>query len=306
MTVSAMTERITEANAAIYTDLIRAITDDQNKVEQNVQVTLQTIETAAVDAEEYWSTILKNQEEPADNDDDMDDDDNGSGDDNGGSHRRKSSKSKGRSLGRDDGYNKAKHEQVIHDLVDQFKKMLDLRAKVAMQTEVVQWIGSNLRAGKQANGGPIPPMDDDFELFSEDFESVFETEVAKKFQAYSKLSEEEKYHSNELYPFNLPGSQNEDGELQIMDEQVSLYCPFTAKLYENPHTSKVCGHSFSDVVLQLIRKERSGRIECPMSGCRQFIRLSDLKPDKALARKVERHIRREQERDDGDEDAIVV
>jgi hypothetical protein len=54
-------------------------------------------------------------------------------------------------------------------------------------------------------------------------------------------------------------------------------------------------------------KSNRGEIECPVAGCNKLIRISDLKPDKALAKKVERHKRRlEEEAEKEDDDAVLV
>jgi len=68
---------------------------------------------------------------------------------------------------------------------------------------------------------------------------------------------------------------------------------------------QVCKHSYSrtSIVEYLAR----GVKRCPATGCNKKITMGDLKEDKALARKVKEHARREAMRaEDEDVDAEVI
>lgn len=108
--------------------------------------------------------------------------------------------------------------------------------------------------------------------------------------------------------FNRNG-QNEDDdddELVITEQQESIICPITKKLMSEPLVSKRCGHSYSSIIKDVIRDNPERRIECPVAGCVHFVTLSDLEPNKSLARKIRRkkyiEMEEEMERDDDDEE----
>ncbi|KAI9324167.1 hypothetical protein DFJ73DRAFT_873865 [Zopfochytrium polystomum] len=103
-------------------------------------------------------------------------------------------------------------------------------------------------------------------------------------------------------PFEMD-DDGEDSDIAVVDEHESFNCPITTAPMTDPYTSKLCKHSYSSAVVELLRRDRDGRIECPVAGCNKYVRMSDLFKNKALAKKIERHNRkreiREAEEDDG-------
>ncbi|KAK7203734.1 zinc-finger of the MIZ type in Nse subunit-domain-containing protein [Myxozyma melibiosi] len=97
---------------------------------------------------------------------------------------------------------------------------------------------------------------------------------------------------------------NSDDELVVARTKISLKCPLTLQLFVNPVTSTKCPHSFSnDAIRQMFG--RTTQIECPVGGCMKKLRVSDLKPDRKLERKVERFkARRAKEQQDEEVDEI--
>lgn len=85
-------------------------------------------------------------------------------------------------------------------------------------------------------------------------------------------------------------------DLVLMQKEVSLTCPLTKKLLEDPVTSKKCRHSFSKAaILSHIRhyRQRRGHPKCPIGGCDQTVTEDDLEPNAEL----EKAIRRKQRED---------
>lgn len=73
-----------------------------------------------------------------------------------------------------------------------------------------------------------------------------------------------------------------------------------------PYTSKVCGHSFSSDIVEHLKRQ-FGQVECPVTGCKSYVRMSDLYKDKKLARKITRELATQEEQTRNEhEDAAVV
>ena len=134
---------------------------------------------------------------------------------------------------------------------------------------------------------------------------------------------------------------DDDDDLAIAAERVSLKCPITLRYYSDPVTSTICKHSFdrtpildmlktSDAYVpftptqqaelsQLSRGQRAAqenrmcikRVRCPDAGCNQFITEDCLRSNPMLLRRVTRKIEEERRRaaessdvDDEDEDEL--
>lgn len=55
-----------------------------------------------------------------------------------------------------------------------------------------------------------------------------------------------------------------------------------------------CGHHFSRAIFQLI-SNNNGSCECPVAGCRRFISKTSLSRDLQLAKKIQRHLKQQEE-----------
>ncbi|KAJ3192574.1 hypothetical protein HDU67_005415 [Dinochytrium kinnereticum] len=180
--------------------------------------------------------------------------------------------------------------------------MLDQAYRIGVQKKVIDGMKGRLIQGR----GVRPAEDgetDERDFWTDEFVAFVKKETDKKMQIYSKQTDEEKYHVNQAYvemrkklwevnnagPFRLNGNEEDDDELAIIGEQSSFLCPFTTVLMEDPHTSKICKHSFSKAIVDIIRGSREGKIECPVAGCNKMVRMVDLYRDKILARKIERY-----------------
>jgi SUMO ligase MMS21 Smc5/6 complex component len=67
------------------------------------------------------------------------------------------------------------------------------------------------------------------------------------------------------------------------------------------HDSSKCKHVYSkDVLVDYIKQNTENRhspsVKCPTAGCSKIIELSDLTEDKQLERRIQQHLRREEER----------
>ncbi|KAI7257730.1 hypothetical protein KC345_g10719 [Hortaea werneckii] len=85
------------------------------------------------------------------------------------------------------------------------------------------------------------------------------------------------------------GDEDEDDDLAIAREQISTKCPLTLREFEDPITSKKCNHSFERTgILEFIGGNRNDQAQCPVSGCRETLRKSDLEVDRVIVRQIKR------------------
>ncbi|KAI8051264.1 zinc-finger of the MIZ type in Nse subunit-domain-containing protein [Syncephalis plumigaleata] len=101
------------------------------------------------------------------------------------------------------------------------------------------------------------------------------------------LSFKGKYSGN-IKEEAIDDEDDEDDIVQI-SQRVSLICPLTTMLMEDPVTSISCKHSFSrNAILDYVQQYHNTRsIPCPVAGCQQEITESTLKRNRWLETKIE-------------------
>jgi len=82
--------------------------------------------------------------------------------------------------------------------------------------------------------------------------------------------------------------EENDDEIVITNRQESMICPLTKKIMIDPLINIRCEHSYSSVIKEYIKQSNERRIECPVAGCKHYVTMSDLRPNKLLARKIRR------------------
>ncbi|EMD39937.1 hypothetical protein CERSUDRAFT_132615 [Gelatoporia subvermispora B] len=141
-------------------------------------------------------------------------------------------------------------------------------------------------------------------------------------QKYGKNDEYHKFrqaifevqHPDTAMPPAIEFLPREEGDDSDDDEDVlvggvtqDFKCPLTLTLLQDPVTSSVCGHSFSAVAIkEYLKYNRTAKKQCPASGCKQYISLGDLEPDKDLAKKVKDAARRQRMRDSDDDAEEII
>jgi len=164
---------------------------------------------------------------------------------------------------------------------------------------------------------------DSIERYDKGVETRMEGYVAKTTrQKYAKSEVYTKFKHG-IYEAQHPGAaippisefiSREDGddsddedELEMGGVTQSYTCPITLTPLVAPMTSQICGHSFSEeAIRQSFRGSTSVAKKCPTSGCNKSFKLTDLKPDPALAKKVKNWNRRNQRAaEDVDAEEIV-
>ncbi|KAH9922787.1 uncharacterized protein BXZ73DRAFT_91513 [Epithele typhae] len=92
------------------------------------------------------------------------------------------------------------------------------------------------------------------------------------------------------------GDDDDDDDIQMGGITQDYKCPLSLQFLKEPLTSKTCKHSYSaDAVREFLLP---GPKICPATGCRQQLRLSDLEPNKDLAKRAAEAARRERAREE--------
>jgi len=86
----------------------------------------------------------------------------------------------------------------------------------------------------------------------------------------------------------MPGEEEE--ELVMMDAKISLKCPVSGMLLEDPVKNTLCGHIYSrQAILGLIGSKRT--IPCPFAGCSKMVSKRTLVNDLQTQRELKKHVR---------------
>ncbi|KAI9765405.1 MAG: hypothetical protein M1840_007363 [Geoglossum simile] len=105
---------------------------------------------------------------------------------------------------------------------------------------------------------------------------------------------------------------DDDDDIEIEKENISLNCPLTLLPFKDPVSSKKCPHSFErTAILPMIqnsearlggtrRGDGERAVKCPI--CEQMLTINDLYPDKVLLRRIKRHERGDDSSDADDKE----
>lgn len=88
-----------------------------------------------------------------------------------------------------------------------------------------------------------------------------------------------------------------DDDIEVVmsgNKTVSLKCPVTSALFQDPVKNKACGHVYSRVGIDHLLKSSRGRCNCPVAGCTNGnVNSQQLEPDVTMATLVRREKRRQ-------------
>ncbi|GJE98304.1 E3 SUMO-protein ligase NSE2 domain-containing protein [Phanerochaete sordida] len=105
---------------------------------------------------------------------------------------------------------------------------------------------------------------------------------------------------SDFIPAEAGDDSDDEDDIQIGGVTQDYKCPLTLKLLEDPLTSDICKHSFdASAIREFLGTSRK---KCPNAGCNQVISVSNLKPNKDLAKKAKEAARRERMREEEDSD----
>ncbi|RYP12060.1 hypothetical protein DL767_011498 [Monosporascus sp. MG133] len=108
--------------------------------------------------------------------------------------------------------------------------------------------------------------------------------------------------------------EDDDEDLVIAEESVSINCPLSMRVMEDPYTCNKCKHTFDKASLHSFFGGRRVIKNCPQTGCRvEGLTLDDFSPDPIMLRKIKRaqadqvkaDVDDEDEEDDGEGDTSI-
>ncbi|KAJ1986566.1 hypothetical protein H4R33_003289 [Dimargaris cristalligena] len=184
----------------------------------------------------------------------------------------------------------AEEDAQVQELEATMRSFIDLQARLVIEKSTLADLRNQiLSEGHAAEANWV---------------EYYESMNAKEWSKWSnEYSDGDKYGRNDAYrefrerlwevnhdePMPALFEDASDDELIMNTQVVSLNCPLTCQLFEEPVKSTVCKHSFSKHAIMDYIRQSSSPTPCPVSGCSRSISLADLKPDRILERKVARH-----------------
>ncbi|KAJ3289069.1 hypothetical protein HK104_007764 [Borealophlyctis nickersoniae] len=209
-------------------------------------------------------------------------------------------------------------------LEDSITTYIDLAAALNSQKEILQSMKTRLMAGEDL-GDIVRFFEKAVEEQTEAYKEKRKTEGYKDEDDYIKFKEKVWQKRCPNRPFRMDGeAEEEDDDLVITTQQESLICPLSVSFFgafgeltlnthfiellqqgilDDPVTSKDCKHSYSRAAIVAFLGHAPYK-ECPVAGCRKYVRLSDLKKNRNLARLAAK--RRAEEEDDDDEEEYTM
>ncbi|KAH9950583.1 zinc-finger of the MIZ type in Nse subunit-domain-containing protein [Amylocystis lapponica] len=207
-----------------------------------------------------------------------------------------------------------KGQKALLDVDNMMRELLDTDNELQVHENALNEINQKIAQKEEIN----------------DVVDRYQKEVQCKLDAYSKKTTRQKYAKSDDYvtfkqaifevqnpdtamppvtdfiPKEDGDDSDDDDDVQIGGVTQDYKCPLTLTILVDPVTSTICGHSFSqDSIKEFLGPNRATKKECPAAGCHKQISLSDLKPNKELAKKAKDAARRERAREE-DSDAEEV
>ncbi|KAL1713012.1 hypothetical protein EV715DRAFT_212543 [Schizophyllum commune] len=208
-------------------------------------------------------------------------------------------------------------EKGIRDLDKVMRELIDVAADMNAHEMSLEDIHGRLVAGEEIVG----------------LREKYKADVVERMNAYNSKTSRQKYakvkeyatfreqvfqveHPDEPMPpvsEFIPkedGDESDDDDMEVGGVSQTFTCPLTLGVLKDPHTSKLCGHSYSGAAIKdYFNSGRKGeRKQCPAAGCSTQLARADVEEDAALARRVklwERRQKRAQEKADEDVDEVV-
>ncbi|KAJ1554540.1 E3 SUMO-protein ligase NSE2, partial [Nowakowskiella sp. JEL0078] len=187
-------------------------------------------------------------------------------------------------------------EPSLNTLASLGKSYIDSIELTAIQIEVLEELRNALILQGDVGDGLVNNLkpEDYFEQKVEERKQL-RLSNANRFKNNEKWKEWEKKIWETKFPDKPFKDNNEEiGDVDERDEELVMvefhenyFCPITHVLMKEPYTSSGCNHSYSEAIFDVI-KQNQGEVECPVIGCRRFVRMNMLTLDKSLKRRVMR------------------
>ncbi|GAA5908597.1 hypothetical protein JCM6882_003688 [Rhodosporidiobolus microsporus] len=210
---------------------------------------------------------------------------------------------------RDDEYDEDKMLQVMKEdpslsgLEREFRSTLDRLKENDIRSGVISEIRGRIVGGHQIT----------------DVNKLYETKVVQPLDEYRQKTPRQRYLENKNYksfveyvwdaltneagvpnlkkflPRDDADEEESDDEIEVGAQQLNYQCPITLAVLEDPYTSTVCPHSFSNAAIRELLRTQGNSIKCPVAGCSKTLTLATLEKDDSLRRRVEAHRKRVKE-----------
>ncbi|KAI5922887.1 zinc-finger of the MIZ type in Nse subunit-domain-containing protein [Camillea tinctor] len=100
---------------------------------------------------------------------------------------------------------------------------------------------------------------------------------------------------------------DEDEDLVVAEEHISIHCPLSMVVMQDPYTSRKCKHTFEKAaILEFLKSQPEQQAQCPQTGCSKEVSKDDFYADQVMLRKIQRaqasNSRYDVEDDDDDDD----
>ncbi|KAL2911854.1 E3 SUMO-protein ligase NSE2 [Polyrhizophydium stewartii] len=202
----------------------------------------------------------------------------------------------------------------VVELDEHFRKMCEARRVIENQVTVLEQLRQ-----RQQQAEPIEGMS---EWFAQELKKLGAKLPAIAVDNYDKYLEFrtalwEVRNPNRRFPVaaaarglqHTDDNEDDNEDIVVTNQTVNYKCPITLQIMRKVFTSRTCKHSFSEAILQSFGHELE--IDCPIPGCTQRLRASDLQPDRRMERKIELWLREKRaaggsdDDEDGDADSVV-
>ncbi|KAG2177158.1 hypothetical protein INT43_007815 [Umbelopsis isabellina] len=179
-------------------------------------------------------------------------------------------------------------QSEVSNLEGDLQKCIDIEAQFAGQEESLKQLNDSILEGQR-----ITNMVE----YCNAHRKQTEQQTASQRSKRPKYKEHDAYadFKQRIWDVNhkdeeMPSSGDEDGDDDIVigRAKVSLRCPLTTVLFEDPVTSKLCKHSFSKHAIMQLLRQHGEPMPCPIPGCDQRISKDTLYKNHLLAQKVQR------------------
>ncbi|KAJ3028891.1 hypothetical protein HDV00_009920 [Rhizophlyctis rosea] len=217
-------------------------------------------------------------------------------------------------------YTEGEYDDQTRALADTIPSYLERQAVLEASLNTLKDLKARLASG-EGIGDPIAEVNHSFGEGRKSYQRTVAGDQDEREAALMKFDEYERFQRQiweKRYPntpfkepkgkskANASAADDSDDDIVITSQSESYLDPLTQTLLTQPVTSSDCGHSYSRASI-MAYIGRAPHTECPVAGCKKFVRLADLQPNKRLERAVAQRRRQlEEEEEEEDEEYAVV
>jgi E3 SUMO-protein ligase NSE2 len=170
------------------------------------------------------------------------------------------------------------------------KKLQEFKDGYAKLCEIEHNHNTRMRVARNFKANKFETFDKEYEATNKAAAEKFDPSACPKIKTFN--NEIDALFNSTKGSSEMPESRNtvvdEDGDFEMAADELKLIDPMSKKQIRNPVRNSVCGHLYDKASIEDGIKTNS-RIKCPYIGChnKNAVKLSDLKEDRELKRKLE-------------------